>query len=321
MCLLQYYFSVHITEKINAKIAWAFRLNKEELMLKKRLEKTALLCNSDGSIYHLNLLPGDLATTIILVGDPDRVRKVSQHFDHIEVQKQKREFVTHTGMCKGQRISVVSTGIGTDNVDIVINECDAVHNVNFDQACVKDTITSLRFLRLGTCGGIGDQADVDRLVLSKFAIGLDGLMSFYDYRQTKEENDLLSLIQKNFQLLPAFRNAYVAQSHANFSQRFEEQCVHGITMTCPGFYGPQYRTLRSPLIDENILNLAHQFTSMYGAITNVEMETAGIYALSNLLGHEACSVSLVLDNPIKGTVSQRIEASIDHMVETMLSLM
>jgi len=309
------------SEKISAKIAWALRLNKEELMLKKRLEKTALLRNSDGSIYHLNLLPGELAATIILVGDPERVHKVSQRFDQIEIKKRKREFTTHTGTFKGQRISVVSSGIGTDNIDIVINECDALHNVDFNDATIKDKITILRFLRLGTCGGIGEDIGVDRLVLSNFAIGLDGLMSFYRFQHSEQSLELLNILQHHFQSLSVFQNAYVAQSNQRFAQVFIEHCIQGITLTSPGFYGPQYRTLRSPLIDKNILMMANQLRCQYGQITNIEMETAAIYALSQLLGHEACSISLVIDNSITKQVSQHIDASVDHMIETMLPLL
>ena len=291
------------------------RASQGRIHAKKSLEKTALLRNSDGSIYHLNLLPGELAETIIFVGDPERVTRVSQHFDHIEVQKRKRELVTHTGELNGQRISVVSTGIGTDNIDIVLNECDALHNVDLKNNCVKDKITPLRFLRLGTCGGVGETIDVDTLVLSSFAVGFS-LMSFYQYQHSNDEAALLNNIQRHFNRLPAFNNAYVAK--ASWTEPFTSHCHAGITLTCPGFYGPQHRMLRAPLIAENILDIATQFSSKQGAITNVEMETAGIYALANLFGHQACSISAVLDNGTTDVVSKNMQATVDGMIETIL---
>lgn len=288
-------------------------------MLKKTLEKTALLRNLDGSIYHLNLLPGELAETIILVGDPDRVAHVSQHFDRIEIQKQKREFVTHTGTLNGQRLSVISTGIGTDNIDIVVNECDALHNVDFEKNCVKAPLTSLRFLRMGTCGGIGKNNSVDRLVLTRFAVGFDGLMSFYCYQYSENERMLLNAIQQHFYRFPAFQNAYVAETNNAWAECFKTHCQEGITLTCSGFYGPQYRTLRAPLIAENILEMASHFSNDMGRIINVEMETAGIYALSNLLGHAACSISVIIDNTTTDEISKNIPKAIDTMIASMLA--
>lgn len=290
-------------------------------MFKKLLGETDLLKNPDGSIYHLNLLPGELAETIILVGDPDRVEKISQQFDQIEIRKKKREFVTHTGMLKGKRFSVVSTGVGTDNIDIVINECDALHNIDFNNLCVKDTITTLRFLRLGTCGGVGKDIELGSLLLSSFGVAIDGLMSFYQYQPTEQETSLLHEMQHHFKLLPLFSNAYVAAGDASFSQQFARYCRQGITLTCAGFYGPQYRTLRSPLIENNILEIAAQFSSAQGKIINVEMETAGIYALSRLLGHQACSISVVLDNCTTDKVSKDIQKSIDEMISTIMSVL
>lgn len=287
-------------------------------MSKKSLEKTALLRNADGSIYHLNLLPDQLAETIILVGDPDRVSNVSRHFDRISLKKQKREFVTHTGELRGQRISVLSTGIGTDNIDIVLNECDALHNVDFENNCVKDKVKTLRFLRLGTCGGVGQAIEVDTFVMSTFAIGVDGLMNFYRYQHSNEASILLNDVQKHFKCLPSFNDAYVAA--ASWTDPFKAFCTEGITLTCPGFYGPQYRTLRAPLVKENILKIASEFSSQQGVIANVEMETAGIYALANLFGHQACSISMVLDNPMKDSISVNMKANVDRMIETILSL-
>jgi len=282
------------------------------------MEKTALLLNSDGSIYHLNLHPEELAEMVIFVGDPDRVSSVSQHFDRIDIKKQKREFITHTGELNGQRLSVISTGIGTDNIDIVLNECDALHNVDFKKHQVKDNIKSLRFLRLGTCGSITETVDVDELICSTAAIGFDDLMNFYQYQPSPTEVALLSAVKKHFHTLPAATNAYVAEADPTFIKQFEKFCHPGVTLTCSGFYGPQYRTLRAPLIKNNVLEIAASFTSSQGVICNVEMETAGIYALAKLLGHQACSVAVVLDNTVKQTVSKNMHAAVNSMIETLL---
>ena len=290
-------------------------------MPQKNVEKTALLLNADGSIYHLNLLPGELAETIILVGDPDRVPLVSQHFNQVEIKKRKREFVTHTGVLNGRRVSVVSTGIGTDNIDIVLNECDALHNVDFNKRCVKDKITSLRFLRLGTCGALSKSIDVDGLVLSTAAIGFDGLMSFYQYRPSDKEKTLQHDVRAHFKAFPAFNNAYVAVSDSDFGKQLAEHCRLGITLTCSGFYGPQARTLRAALSEGNLLKTASQFTNKQGKIVNVEMETAGIYALANLLGHQACSISTVVDNTETQEVSKDSPKAINEMIEKVRSLL
>ena len=265
-------------------------------------------------------MPGELSQKIILVGDPDRVPKVSQHFDSVEIRKRKREFVTHTGMLNGIRLSVVSTGIGTDNIDIVINECDALHNVDFKKQATKDKITRLSFLRLGTCGAVSKEIEADKLVWSNFAIGIDGLMSFYRYHYSNREAQLLSDIQQHFKKFSSFNNAYVAEANDTFFQPFEDFCYSGITLTCPGFYGPQYRTLRAPLIAENILARASHFKSKLGFIANVEMETAGIYALSKLLGHHAQSISVVLDNGITRTISQNMQKAVEDMIVRVLNI-
>lgn len=197
-----------------------------------------------------------------------------------------------------------------------MTECDALHNVDFKNHSVKDKITPLRFLRLGTCGGIGEAVNVGALVLSRFVVSFDALMSFYQYHYLNDEAALLNDIQQHFNQLSAFNDAYVAE--ALWTEQFKSLCHAGITLTCLGFYGSQHRTLRVPLIAENILDIAARFSSKQGGIANVEMETAGIYVLANLLGHKACSISAVLDNGTTDVVSKNIQATVDGMIETIL---
>jgi uridine phosphorylase len=286
--------------------------------LKKTIKKSALLLNDDNSIYHLNLRPGELAETIILVGDPDRVPRVSQHFDHIAVKKSKREFVTHTGTLKGRPISVVSTGIGASNIDIVINECDALHNIDFKHHAVKKDIVSLRFLRLGTCGSLIESLEVDQLVLSSAAIGFDGFMSFYLQHYDAAMSSLLQTVKHHFRAMPAFNTAYVGQANQALSGLFEGYVNQGVTLTCSGFYGPQSRRLRAALATEDLFKLTETFSCDEGSLVNVEMETAAIYALSQVLQHQACSISVVLDNVKTDSVSADIQKAVDAMIVTVL---
>ncbi len=289
-------------------------------MTEKPIDKTALILNRDGSIYHLNLMPDELADTIILVGDPSRVPVVSQHFEHIQVQKHKREFVTHTGTLKGKNLSVISTGIGSSNIDIVINECDALFNVDFEKRRIKDTITPLHFIRLGTCGGLIEAMPPDSLVLSEYALAFDGLLHFYRHQYHGNEKQLLQAVNTHFKTLPVNTTAYVAKSNSPLCELLKKHCPRGITLTCSGFYGPQHRRLRAPLIFENVLDLASSFTSKQGTIVNLDMETAAIYALCELLGHQCCSISTVLGNRVTQAISKDIHQAIEKMIAAVLDV-
>lgn len=303
------------------KIAWGPDIDKEEIRMTDAIRQSELLLNTRGAIYHLDLVPGELSSTIIFVGDPERVSRVSSHFESIELTRVHREFVTHTGFYRGQRISVVSTGIGTDNIDIVLNECDALHNVDFSSRLPKANIEILNFLRLGTCGGLQKAAEVDCCVLSEFAIGVDQLMSFYDYQASPEEKQLQECVDQYFATYPMFRDAYVVKSDKAWSSRFYSMCpVKGITFTATGFYGPQRRSLRTPLAQDNFMQALHSFDSPQGKITNIEMETAGIYGLANLLGHQACSISTVIDNTVTDKVTENPARAVDEMIKKALDL-
>jgi len=212
-----------------------------------RLGSSELILNDDGSIYHLNLKQGEVGDTVITVGDPGRVPVVTKHFDHIELKREKREFISHTGTFNGKRITVTSSGIGTDNIDIVINELDAVVNLDFEKRTLKDTHKSLNIFRLGTSGALYDHIPVDSLVISKYGLGLDNLAHFYSSSESEHENELLKTINEQTGLHSTIPGAYIRQGSVELETMFDDSFVRGITVTAPGFYGPQGRVLRAPL--------------------------------------------------------------------------
>ena len=277
-----------------------------------------LILNTDGSIYHLNLCPEDIASKIILVGDPDRVPSVSQFFDTIRIQKQKREFVTHTGSYKGKEITVLSTGIGTDNIDIVMNELDALVNIDFQTREIKSKLTSLEIIRVGTSGSIQPEIDIDTFLASEFGIGLDAMMLFYDYSNRKDEEELYCLLAAYLMENEAeITMPYCFGAHTDLLKKFSS-FQRGITLTHNGFYGPQGRVLRGQLMIPNYINLMAGFQSPYGKITNFEMETAAIYGLASILGHKALSTNLILANRPKGTFSSDYKTKMNELIAIVL---
>jgi uridine phosphorylase len=264
------------------------------------MKASELILNPDGSIYHLNLLPGDIAHTVIFVGDPDRVQQVSQHFDKIDFKKQKREFITHTGWFKDHRITVMSTGIGTDNVDIVINELDALVNIDFKTRQVKEQLTSLNIIRIGTSGSIHPDLDCDEILVSVLAVGTDNLGEYYASKKA------------NHPLLPAW--SYFSGRYSFDLKNFPAPIKEGITLTCPGFYGPQGRQLRiSPAYTIPIDDLHKEKWNGY-SFTNLEMETAGMYLLADALGHKAISINAILANRLTGHFSHHPGKTVDDLI-------
>ncbi|ERJ59985.1 nucleoside phosphorylase [Sphingobacterium paucimobilis] len=279
---------------------------------------TELILNADGSIYHLNLRPEDLADTIIFVGDQERVPLVSKYFDTIEVKKGKREFITHTGMLRGKRISVISTGIGTDNIDIVLNEIDALINVDFDTKTLKEEMRSVDIIRIGTSGSIQGNLPVGTVLASEFAIGFDTLMQFYVKSYAKEEMELAAAVTQHFSNLSF--HPYIGTASPRLMAQFSGGLSKGITMTAPGFYGPQGRSVRSHNMYPDLIQKANSFrTKNEQCITNLEMETAGIYALANMLGHHALSINAILASRLHEEFcpnpSEVIDAAIRHVLE------
>lgn len=287
--------------------------------MQHQIPESELILNPDGSIYHLHLLPEDIADTIIFVGDQDRVPHVSKHFDRIEVKKSKREFVTHTGYIGNKRLSVISTGIGTDNIDIVLNELDALVNVDLHSKMVKEDLTSLNIVRIGTSGALQADVEVDSVLVSSFGLGLDGLMQFYDYEEPDDVSNLLTSIDEQLELI--FVTPYLFKAGAKLQARFAPHFATGITATCCGFYGPQGRMLRAERRYDNLIDKLSRVEAQGNRITNFEMETAGIYGMASLLGHEALSVNAILANRINHTFSRNPEAIVDDTIKQVLEIL
>ncbi|WP_417362748.1 nucleoside phosphorylase [Galbibacter sp.] len=268
------------------------------------LDASELILNGDGSIYHLNLVPEELAPTVITVGDPDRVSEVSKHFESVEVRKGKREFITHTGWCNGKRLSVISTGIGTDNIDIVLNELDALVNIDFNTRTVKKNKTSLNIIRIGTTGSIQNELKVDSMLANNYAIGLDGLLHYYQ-SEAVQEHDFQDAFSAQINWPSTHPKPYIITADKELLAIFKDADLHlGITATNVGFYGPQSRVLRLPLNNSALIDSLSSFHHKGQKITNLEMETSGIYGLSKLLGHKAVSLNSVVANRANGTVSE-----------------
>jgi len=263
-----------------------------------------LILNPDGSVYHLNLLPEDLAPTIILVGDKDRVPLVSQHFDRIDIKKQKREFITHTGWIGNKRITVLSTGIGSPNIDIVMNELDALVNIDLSNRHVHSNLSSLNFIRIGTSGSIHPDIDVDQIVISTMAVGTDNLGDYYQSKKI------------NHPLLPSW--SYITERYPFDLKKFTPAYTEGITLTCSGFYAPQGRTLRIAPAYTIPINGLHLEKINGFSFTNLEMETAAIYLMATLLGHRAISVNAILGNRWHGNFSQDPQKTISDLIRHTL---
>jgi len=262
------------------------------------MKASELILNPKGSIYHLNLHPEQIAQTIITVGDPERVGEVSKYFDKLTEKVERREFVTHTGELAGKRLSVISTGIGTDNIDIVLNELDALVNIDLQKRTSKKQHTSLNIIRIGTSGSMQKDLDVDEFLFSSHALGLDGLGIFYDLENAeKTSKDLEDAGLK----IPA----YQAKGSEALIKKLAGNYRTGTTVTCAGFYAPQGRALRlKPTFEHIIQQLSKVNLPNLAPCTNFEMETAGIYLLSKLLGHQAVSCNAILANRIYNTFFQ-----------------
>ncbi|MBS1527051.1 MAG: nucleoside phosphorylase [Bacteroidetes bacterium] len=281
------------------------------------IPETDLILNGDGSVYHLNLLPEDVAGTVITVGDPDRVQEVSKYFDRVELRKSKREFVAHTGCIGQKRLTVISTGIGTDNIDIVLNELDALVNIDLENRTRKPVLTSLDIIRIGTSGAIQADIALDSILVSEMAIGLDTLMHYYKQENNTEEKLLLAAFKA---VLPASHpfSPYIASGSADLIGQLAKDVPKGITISSPGFYAPQGRQLRLQLQTPGLINAVQTFRSGESRITNLEMETAGIYGLASLLGHRAISFNVILANRITGKFSKQPQKAIEQAIELVL---
>lgn len=282
-------------------------------MTSRQIPESELLLHADGSVYHLRLTPEQLAPLVFTVGDPDRVASVSRHFDQIDFKGQNREFITHTGWKNGQQVTVLSTGMGTDNIEILMTELDALVNIDLQTRQVKEEKTSLQIIRIGTSGSLQAGLPVGTQLASETAIGMDTLMAYYPALSGSQ--DFAEAIQQELGL--PFR-PYQATASPKLLAKLDSAFTRGVTLTCPGFYAPQGREVRlKPRFDQMIERLAG--LQVQGrALTNFEMETAGYYAMSELLGHHCISLNaLMVNRPLK-TVTSEGEKLIDQLIQVAL---
>lgn len=275
-----------------------------------------LTLNPDGSVYHLNLKQEDIAETIICVGDVERLELVSKYFDSVEVVIGRKGFVTHTGFWQDKRISVIATGIGTDNIDIVLNELDALVNIDLETKLLKPKLTSLDIIRIGTSGSIQGNIAMGTILASEYAIGLDALMQYYIKPYTDSEKRMEDTLVDVFPKL-TFR-PYVSMASPRLLARVAKDLPKGITMTVPGFYGPQGRNVRSHNVYPDIIQRAGTFKIDGKVITHLEMETAGIYALASMFGHQALSVNAILASRVNDECSDNPNPIIEDMIRYVL---
>ncbi len=284
-----------------------------------RIGDSELILNKDGSIFHLHLLPENIADTIILVGDQDRVDMISKYFDKVEFKVQNREFKTHTGYYNGKRLSVLSTGIGTDNIDIVLNELDAICNIDLKSREPKSTHKSLDLIRIGTSGALQGDIPVDTPIISEMAIGFDGLLNFYADRNkisdTEIEKHFLDHTGWNGKLATPY---FVSASDKLLKKVGKDDMRHGLTISAPGFYGPQGRQLRLPLADPRLNEKITNFDHNGKKITNYEMESSAIFGLSKLLGHSAVTVCNIIANRIRKEYSADYKISMEKLIVKIL---
>lgn len=280
-----------------------------------KISETDLILNPDGSIYHLNLLPKHISDTIIAVGDPSRVYQVSEYFDEVEFEMNKREFITHVGKYKGKKITVISTGIGTDNVEIFFNELDALANIDFKTREPKARKKKLRVVRIGTSGALQEDIAVGSHLVSNYGIGFDNLMNFYDLPMDDFEIGLAHDIQKKIGLpfMP-----YAVKGSESLLEEIGKDMLRGNTVTCPGFYAPQGRELRLPIRFPKLLDDLNYYHKGEFWLTNFEMETAGYYAMGRLLGHEVLSANAIIANRIKNKFSKDPNKVINSLIQKVL---
>jgi uridine phosphorylase len=282
-------------------------------------KESELILNPDGSIYHLMLRPEQIADTIIVVGDQGRVEQISRHFSRIDHKVRNREFLTHTGEFNGKRLTAMSTGIGTDNIDIVVNELDALVNIDLEKRVVKDRQTRLKIVRLGTSGALQPDIAVDTFVASAYGLGFDGLMNFYRFDEKILEKDLSDAFMAHTQWDQKLPYPYIVAASKSLMDQLAGDLVTGITATANGFYGPQGRELRIPLAFPDLNQRIEDFQSAGHRITNFEMETSALYALGKVLGHDALTICAIIANRIRKEYSRDYRKTIDLLIEQTLN--
>ena len=280
-----------------------------------KISETDLILNPDGSVYHLNLLPKHISDTIITVGDPSRVYMVSQFFDEVEFEMNKREFITHVGKFNNKRITLISTGIGTDNIEIFFTELDALVNIDLKTREPKTRKRKLKIIRIGTSGALQEDIPVGSHLASDYAVGLDNLMNFYDLPMDDIEAGIAHDLQRKTGLpfMP-----YVVRGSQSLREQIGFDMMQGNTVTCPGFYAPQGRELRLPLRYPKLLEDLNYYHKGEFWLSNFEMETSGYYAMARLLGHDALSVNAIIANRIKNKFSKNPNKIVEALIKKVL---
>lgn len=283
-----------------------------------RLQESELILNEDGSIYHLKLRPEHIASSIILVGDPGRVEAISKYFDTIEHKIQNREIITHTGFLKNKRLTVMSTGMGTDNIDIIINELDALANIDLEKREIKTELTSLNLIRLGTSGAIQPGIPINEFIVSSHAIGIDGLLNFYSTDHSAFDQAMADAFHKHADWPETMAYPYVARASESLLKKMGKGLAKGITATAPGFYGPQGRKLRLELGISDLNQRLESFEHEGLKISNFEMETSALYGLSALLGHQALTVCVAIANRHRKEYNKDYKSHVDQLIRLVL---
>jgi uridine phosphorylase len=285
-----------------------------------RIEESELIINSRGAVYHLDLRPEEIAGTIITVGDPDRVKEISKHFDSIEVKASHREFISHTGYVGKKRLTVLSSGIGPDNIDIVMNELDALANIDLQTRQIKNKLTSLNIIRIGTSGSLQADVPIDSFVASTHGLGIDNLLNFYRLEQNEEENQLIHSFVTHTQMHGQMSHPYVSGAAGSLIKHFVKGFHQGITVTCPGFYGPQGRVLRLGVRNPHLINRLTDFRFGQHRITNFEMETSAIYGLGKLMGHNCLALNAIVANRITKEFSKDGKAAVENLIVKFIEI-
>lgn len=285
----------------------------------KTFAPSELIINTDGSAFHLHVVPEGLAHKVILVGDPGRVAMVASHFEQVEYRAENREFFTVTGSYKGKRITCVSTGIGCDNIDIVVNELDSLVNIDYHTRQQKEQLTSLELVRIGTCGGLQPFTPIGTYICSAKSIGFDGLLNFYAGRNEVCDLAFEEAFCQHMQWNPQLCAPYVIDSDAEMLERIaQDDCVRGVTIVCGGFYGPQGRQLRLPIADPDQNTKIESFNYQGWKITNFEMESSALAGLARLMGHRATTVCIVLANRVAQQMNTAYKNSMDDLIVKVL---
>lgn len=284
----------------------------------KKIAESELILNPDGSVYHLKLRPENISENIIVVGDQGRVETISKHFDSIECKIQNREFLTHTGIYNNKRITALSTGIGTDNIDIVINELDALVNIDLENRTIKENLSSLNIVRLGTSGALQADIPVDSFVMSEYGLGFDGLLNFYQTEKDIYHQDITEAFMEHTNWESNLPRPYVVKASEILMQKLGTGLTKGITATASGFYGPQGRQLRivpaDPFLNEKMMAFGYKGHR----ITNFEMETSALYGLGKILGHNTLTICTIIANRASGTYSSDYKRTVEKMVQLTL---